>query len=32
MRPWPDEIRMTDEMRERVSARWAEFGIPLPPA
>jgi len=32
VRPWPDEIRMTDEMRERVSARWAEFGIPLPPA
>ncbi len=32
VRPWPDEIRMSDEVRERVSDRWAEFGIPVPPA
>jgi 4-hydroxy-3-polyprenylbenzoate decarboxylase len=31
VRPWPEEIRMSDEVRERVSARWAEFGIPMPP-
>jgi len=32
VRPWPEEIRMTDEVRAAVDARWAEFGIPLPPA
>ncbi len=32
VRPWPDEIRMSDEVRESVSARWAELGITLPGA
>ena len=27
-RPWPEEIVMSDEIRERVSRRWAEYGIP----
>jgi len=31
VRPWPDEIRMSDAVRAAVDARWAEFGIPLPP-
>ena len=26
-REWPDEIRMTDEVRERVTARWKELGF-----
>jgi 4-hydroxy-3-polyprenylbenzoate decarboxylase len=26
-RPWPDEIRMTDEIRELVDRRWQEYGI-----
>ena len=26
-REWPDEIRMTDEVKERVTARWKEFGF-----
>ncbi len=30
VRPWPDEIVMSDEVRARVDARWAELGIPLP--
>ena len=25
--PWPDEIRMTEEVRERVSRRWREYGL-----
>jgi 4-hydroxy-3-polyprenylbenzoate decarboxylase len=25
--PWPEEIRMTDDVRERVSRRWREFGL-----
>ena len=25
--PWPDEITMTDEMRERVTRRWKEYGL-----
>jgi 4-hydroxy-3-polyprenylbenzoate decarboxylase len=25
--PWPDEIRMTDEVRQRVSQRWRELGL-----
>ena len=25
--PWPDEIVMTDEMRERVTRRWKEYGL-----
>jgi 4-hydroxy-3-polyprenylbenzoate decarboxylase len=25
--PWPDEIRMADEMRQRVSQRWREYGL-----
>jgi 4-hydroxy-3-polyprenylbenzoate decarboxylase len=24
---WPDEIRMTDEMRERVTRRWKDYGL-----
>jgi 4-hydroxy-3-polyprenylbenzoate decarboxylase len=24
---WPDEIRMTDEMRERVARRWKDYGL-----
>ena len=26
-REWPDEIRMTDEVKERVTARWKELGF-----
>jgi 4-hydroxy-3-polyprenylbenzoate decarboxylase len=25
--PWPHEIRMTDEMRERVTRRWKDYGL-----
>jgi 4-hydroxy-3-polyprenylbenzoate decarboxylase len=25
--PWPDEIRMTDEVRERVTRRWKDYGL-----
>ena len=25
--PWPDEIRMSDEVRERVARRWREYGF-----
>ncbi|MGH8649361.1 MAG: UbiD family decarboxylase, partial [Burkholderiales bacterium] len=25
--PWPDEIVMTDEVRERVSRRWKDYGL-----
>ncbi|MBI1736361.1 MAG: menaquinone biosynthesis decarboxylase [Candidatus Rokubacteria bacterium] len=25
--PWPDEIRMTDEVRALVSRRWKEYGL-----
>jgi len=28
VRPWPDAIVMTDDVRRRVDARWSEFGIP----
>jgi len=28
-RDWPPEIEMSDEIRERVSSRWAEYGIAL---
>jgi 4-hydroxy-3-polyprenylbenzoate decarboxylase len=28
-RGWPDAIRMTDEVRERVTSRWADYGIAL---
>jgi 4-hydroxy-3-polyprenylbenzoate decarboxylase len=28
-REWPAEIEMSDEIRARVDARWAEFGIPI---
>jgi len=24
---WPEEIRMTDEMRERVTRRWKDYGL-----
>jgi hypothetical protein len=26
-RPWPEEIRMTDEVRALVDRRWDEYGI-----
>jgi 4-hydroxy-3-polyprenylbenzoate decarboxylase len=32
VRPWPDEIRMSDDVRQRVDARWADLGIHLPGA
>ena len=25
--PWPDEIRMTDEIRDRVTRRWKDYGL-----
>lgn len=28
VRPWPDEIRMSDDIRDLVDRRWAEYGIP----
>jgi 4-hydroxy-3-polyprenylbenzoate decarboxylase len=31
-RGWPEPIRMTDEVRERVTSRWAEYGIAVPGA
>jgi 4-hydroxy-3-polyprenylbenzoate decarboxylase len=31
-RPWPEEILMSDEVRALVDRRWAEYGIPAPPA
>jgi 4-hydroxy-3-polyprenylbenzoate decarboxylase len=31
-RGWPDPIRMTDEVRERVTSRWADYGIAVPEA
>jgi 4-hydroxy-3-polyprenylbenzoate decarboxylase len=31
-RGWPEAIRMTDEVRERVTSRWADYGITLPDA
>jgi 4-hydroxy-3-polyprenylbenzoate decarboxylase len=31
-RGWPEQIRMTEEVRERVTSRWAEYGIALPGA
>jgi len=24
---WPDEIRMSDEIRELVTRRWREYGL-----
>jgi 4-hydroxy-3-polyprenylbenzoate decarboxylase len=29
-RPWPEEIRMTPEVEELVTRRWAEYGLPDP--
>jgi 4-hydroxy-3-polyprenylbenzoate decarboxylase len=26
-RPWPEEIEMSEEIKERVTQRWAEYGI-----
>src|SRR5438094_608385 len=26
-RPWPEEIRMTDEVQRRVDERWEEYGL-----
>ncbi len=31
-RGWPEPIRMTAEVRERVTSRWAEYGIAVPGA
>ena len=31
-RPWPPEIEMSDEVRELVTRRWDEYGIPADPA
>jgi len=28
VRPWPEEMRMSDEVRAMVDARWPEYGIP----
>jgi 4-hydroxy-3-polyprenylbenzoate decarboxylase len=28
VREWPPEIAMSDEIRDRVTSRWSEFGIP----
>jgi 4-hydroxy-3-polyprenylbenzoate decarboxylase len=30
-REWPPQIEMTAEVRELVSSRWAEYGIPTVP-
>ena len=30
-REWPPEIEMTDEVRELVDRRWAEYGIAADP-
>jgi 4-hydroxy-3-polyprenylbenzoate decarboxylase len=27
VQPWPDEIVMTDEVRERVTRRWKDYGL-----
>lgn len=29
-RPWPEDIVMSEEIRERVTARWPEYGLPTP--
>jgi 4-hydroxy-3-polyprenylbenzoate decarboxylase len=29
-RPWPEEIRMSPEIAELVTRRWAEYGLPDP--
>ncbi|MGH3133217.1 MAG: menaquinone biosynthesis decarboxylase [Gaiellaceae bacterium] len=29
-RPWPEEIVMSHDVREKVTARWAEYGIRIP--
>jgi 4-hydroxy-3-polyprenylbenzoate decarboxylase len=29
MRGWPEQIRMSDDVSERVTNRWAEYGIEL---
>ncbi|HEY3766071.1 MAG TPA: hypothetical protein VGL44_13020, partial [Gaiellales bacterium] len=31
-RGWPDQIRMSDDVRDRVTSRWAEYGIAMPAA
>jgi 4-hydroxy-3-polyprenylbenzoate decarboxylase len=30
-RGWPDRIRMTDDVRERVTSRWGDYGIDVAP-
>jgi 4-hydroxy-3-polyprenylbenzoate decarboxylase len=30
-REWPEPLAMPEELRARVSERWSELGIPLPP-
>jgi 4-hydroxy-3-polyprenylbenzoate decarboxylase len=29
-RGWPDRIRMSDDVRDRVTSRWGEYGIAVP--
>ncbi len=31
-RGWPERIRMSDDVRERVTSRWSDYGIGLPGA
>jgi 4-hydroxy-3-polyprenylbenzoate decarboxylase len=31
-REWPPEIEMSPDVRDLVDRRWAEYGIPVPPA
>jgi len=31
-RPWPEEIEMTDDVRDLVTRRWQDYGIRLPGA
>ena len=26
-RPWPDEVEMSAEVKERITRRWKEFGL-----
>jgi 4-hydroxy-3-polyprenylbenzoate decarboxylase len=26
-RPWPDEVEMSSEVKERITKRWKEFGL-----
>jgi 4-hydroxy-3-polyprenylbenzoate decarboxylase len=26
-RPWPDEVEMSEEVKQRITRRWKEFGL-----